>query len=419
MTEEIENKVEADGGEVDVNEIALSLKYAFRLYVHSIVTLLVLVIAISVSIGMNAVLFLVLLALQAGYCLFKLKSCTEKLEKAEAKVLLGEYGKPFNKIAALLFTLIVGMVGIFGLIDNMFMSWSHYPSNENIEGVYKSLTDYAELHDGAYPPAEGWYEELFPEGKLKEYGIREMYAMVLNPAALELGDAMPDDMVLGVAMYDDKWGEVGGYDEMVGRVGRTICCMMGDGSEKVVKTSRAKYLRWGLEELPEPDHNDMAVYGFAVIAAVGGVYIVWRNRRSILISIPLMLVVGAVGAAAGGFLGSAAEGIYGLQIVREGIYDNFHPAGIVFGCVVGALFVLQMAGLKYRSEYKHIEAWSTYYGAITGLICSTLLHAFLMVYHKEMTLMPMLAGVPFGVWAGLMPGWITGVVLDMVCRRRE
>jgi hypothetical protein len=120
-----------------------------------------------------------------------------------------------------------------------------------------------------------------------------------------------------------------------------------------------------------------------------------------------VLIMGFISALAGWFFGALAQMLYivgELHFYGNG-YENpswlGYSAGAIFGFIIGVCFTQQIARLLDKpSGADHLIRKGILLGIVSGLICSILVHAVLMLAYKNSQLDPIIIGSVIGVAVG-------------------
>ncbi len=87
-------------------------------------------------------------------------------------------------------------------------------------------------------------------------------------------------------------------------------------------------------------------------------------------------------------------------------------AGGILGFVVGVCYVSILSKIPLSlKQQEGFKGYAVSLGMATGVICSTIVHLFLMIMHEEIMPFGMIAGLPFGVLAGSILGAISASII--------
>ena len=337
--------------------------------------------------------------------IFRLRSAYKKLKVNNATDAFGEYGEPLAWSMLLTLTLFLAFVGPMPF----FFPHGTYEVGERqaLLVIYDSLQDYAKEHDGSYP-VSGWDREIL-DGRKLEFAE----GVALNPAAIKLGTAMPDDMVLGFVDGKDGSGRQEVFNEHDAGLFMNYGFLFGNGSVSHVSSMQFKYLRWTEKEAPEPKVNRagiIIVLGL-IVAALALIKIKSRDvaMKAASITSNYTFAAGFIGF----FFGIYALLYHNLFLLRGSNYMQFSAFGpAVLGIVTLSGYVPLMAMMKQRCKYEYFRGWATVYGSLAGILCSTISHILLSFICLDCPVWPVLAALPFGAWAGMVIGWLVGKRLD-------
>ena len=345
--------------------------------------------------------------------LINLVSLAEKyynLKKCQKSELFSEIGKSFILLMLMVVTILIGFKG--------YNDRSDYCKNDLLERmalsrVKDALHAYADDNEGKYPPADNWYDELF-HGEEKPYFSDEEFNIVLNPHALELGNNLPDDMVIAFISYNGDLGQVGVYDDRHFDVGPILRYKINAGeyssSYNTIRAADAKYLKWSSGEPEMPVQKTNEIYSILGVFVFLLLIFAFKYRKYILNNLIMMVSIAFLSVISGDQFGDWANAIYkgfsGKTIFYT--YGISTKLAVIFSCI----FVLCMADYRAKCKYEYCVGWVTFYGTLVGILCSCVLHLLLMFIYNEYTIYPLLTGVPFGAWAGMILGWWTGSWLD-------
>ena len=284
--------------------------------------------------------------------------------------------------------------------------------------IRSRLKEYAESHEGKLPEAETWCDEFRNLDKDEEYdnfkfGRREKeIGFGFNKSAAKLRENVPDDMVLFFEC-EAGWNISGGPELAKGRWNNSIVWILfGDQSTKRFRQKNVKYLRWNLEDDGVIPQKDKAAAYAVFLGAIGVVLIglAMRWRRAFHKYWHYALGVGIGAALTGAGCGFWSEILY--------VYNNDTSfTGWVFalpvGFGVGFVYVLLLGSFVESSgKGRNLMPFTVASGAITGVICSCIIHGFLMIAYEETSLLNMGAGTIFGASAGVILGRITNAVIN-------
>ncbi len=328
--------------------------------------------------------------------------------------------EPFQNnhfIAPLIVMPVMIFLVLFLFLGNLRLSFIGY-ENYQLTRLNHALNQYAEKNNGQWPEAGKWCDLLNQEDEYKGIFGDESFEYSININAIPLGNTMPADMVL---LFHSKPGlnQAGGEELVTEKMKRgRIYILFGDGKIKPVKRKDVPYLRWRLEDdgiLPVRDNTMLfaVVISILSLAAIG---LLVSQRRYLVKHWIFAVGLGIASAAAGGLLGQWAEDLY----IKEKASGMGGLAGIIAGFVVGICFVAWLSRIRNRTERQiSIVGSGTLAGAVAGIICSSMVHLFLMIHHEESNPANLLVGMSFGVWAGLVLSWVSCGILDRRYKQKE
>jgi len=235
----------------------------------------------------------------------------------------------------------------------------------------------------------------------------------LKTSAMEVKGQLPDDMVL-LFTSERGWNRSGGPELMPRKFrGQVVSVYLAGGAVELVRARDAATLRWTADDPPAggkpASFSQYAALGVVIAGFCGAVILHFRRHlRSLGFA---ALGVGVLSAAAGGCCGFAAQGMYSVKgDVRLG-----STAGAAIGFLAGFCFVLVLGyGRDRMRPGVSMVGFATVAGAITGAAASTAVHVFLMIGYEDFHIMYPAAGAGFGIWAGVVLGWIgSGLISSM------
>jgi hypothetical protein len=286
--------------------------------------------------------------------------------------------------------------------EDIFGSW-------NFSELGNELLDYVENNNQRFPAAEKWCDVLLEIQddyySFKQYkDNKASFPYTLNKHVYEQ-DEIPDNMVVlfsGVT----GWNQVGDI-ELVKNQGRLKVCF-GNGDIRTFRKHQLPYLRWKFEDsgiIPEPDFKIPFLVMSALLAIVFlSLLVIYRECLKIFWIFAVGM--GILSAGAGVWLGCLAEEVYyKLDSPRDFIAPWI---GGIWGFVIGASFIAVIGKIykKYNAKVRML-GYATVIGIITGIIVSSIVHAYLMIVYQESDFSYLLAGSCFGIIAGFLLGWIS------------
>lgn len=307
----------------------------------------------------------------------------------------------------LLFLLVAGVTFFWSInlaISEVLRSWDLYD-------VGNDLLTYLEENNHEFPDSDNWCDVILEEGNYDKYysfqrydGNKDGFRYTLNKHVLGCHE-IPDDMVI-LYVGESGWNQAGDIESVKNH--DRLRVFLGDGYVRYFRKKQLPYLRWKPGDsgvIPEPDMRISLVMISALLVIVFLSLLV-RYRACLRIFWILAGGIGATSAGAGAIFGSMAEDTY-YQLGLTG--DFVAPwLGSVWGFIVGASFIAVIGSIyaKYRANVSML-GYGTVMGAITGIVASSIIHAYLMIVYEEKSFLYLLAGSCFGVIAGLLLGWVS------------
>jgi prepilin-type processing-associated H-X9-DG protein len=224
-------------------------------------------------------------------------------------------------------------------------------------------------------------------------------------------------------VYKDRWNQVAGPQSLAinHHEGKGCNILFADGHVEFVSPEEITNLRWSPEgkvDFPLPKQQEykrlqnkltfkkMIISVTGVIIIAGACIILYRYQFWKCWGFAVLL--GLSSAVFGWFLGGLGQSLHRVKIFQEfGMI-----AGAVLGFIVGLCYVAVLTKTSY--SIKQPEAFKGYavsLGMATGAICSTIVHLLLMIINEEKIPLAMIVGLPFGIIAGAILGWISSAVI--------
>ncbi len=313
-------------------------------------------------------------------------------------------------IPAIVMPLIIILTTCFILKFGTFRPFSLLHDYEyTTKELYMVFTDYAEKNNGQWPEASKWCDIAYEGNNNRVYKECDFS---LNSYAVPAGNKMPGNMVL---LFQSRtgWNQTGGQELLVENPHRGyICVLFGDGHAELVKIKDVPYLRWKLEDdgiIPVIDKTIpyTVVIGILSLAAIG--FLV-SQRRYLVKHWFFAILLGVASSGIGYLFGFVSEVLYATS---EKVNLIGWQVGIIAGFVVGICFVVWLSRIRNRTEPQiSIVGSGTLAGAVAGILCSSIVHLLLLIHHEESNPANLLAGMSFGVWAGLVLSWVSCAIFD-------
>ncbi len=302
----------------------------------------------------------------------------------------------------------------FLLAINLGMrSMMRYERLYPVRHLGNAMLQYRSDHDGSLPPPDSWCDVIKEDKGI--FGFKESREDVytsdyaLNVAATDVVGELPYGMVI-LFEAEQGWNLAGGIELLrpEEESGWVRVYLAGAGPQ-VVQRSEVSELRWKVDSIPEkaaPPLGGYVAAGGVLVAVSGGIIAGLRRRlrRFALAAAGL----GVLSAGAGTVCGILAEVLYlASQGIRIGAV-----AGASVGFLAGVCFVLVLGYARDRMRPgMSMVGFATVAGAITGAAASTAVHVFLMIGYNDWHVLYPLAGAGFGIWAGILLGWLCSNIL--------
>ena len=393
MSEEIIENDDNVRQETEVQVIADKLQKMFNEYIR-----LAILCFFFFVFGVLVILILLLVNI------FRLKKLHSRLKKLNALRVFGEYGKPL--VWGMVLTLTVFLTFVDPIPFYILHGTYEVREKVSLSIVYDMLQKYAKENNGEYP-VSGWDKEILGSDKLKS-----TTGVTLNPEALKLGVDMPDDMVLGFIDDSGSIGQQGVFEEHDAGYFKDYGFLFGDGTIKHVNRMQFKYLRWSENEVAKPKVNQAGIIIVLSLVSATIVYIYNKSRKVRLKVNSIFASYSIVAGFLGLLLGMYALFYHNRSFVTERDYMfSIYGAGLL-SVVLASGYVRLMTMMKQSCEYGCFSGWATVYGSLAGILCSSVLHIILSFICFDLPIIPVIAALPFGAWAGMVVGWMVGKKLD-------
>jgi hypothetical protein len=129
-----------------------------------------------------------------------------------------------------------------------------------------------------------------------------------------------------------------------------------------------------------------------------------------------ILVLSLVSAGVGCFWGTGAQSLYeGNEVLSfaNGVENPDWLGGLlgaVFGLIVGLFYAIRLIKYVYYSDHdRYFLGKVVLWGILAGLICSSLVHVFLMIFYRNAHLAPIGIGALFGMFSGAVLASLAGI----------
>jgi prepilin-type processing-associated H-X9-DG protein len=230
-------------------------------------------------------------------------------------------------------------------------------------------------------------------------------------------------------VYLDRWNRVGGPELLTYDRHDGCNILFADGHTAFVKLPELSDLRWNIEgdvffvasqsvsrdseigKWPQITLKTALMSLLVGVCTLAALCIVVRFKT--LKYLPFVLTVAIFSAGTGLFLGNMSEQAY--------LSESFtgRNAGGIFGLLTGVCFAVLLANAPDRiKNLRTFKGFSASVGMATGIICSTLVHLALIIVNEETNFAGILIGIPYGVFAGAVLGFVSGFLVEtLYCRK--
>ena len=341
----------------------------------------------------------------------------------------------------------------------------------NLKGLGTALIVYAYDYND-YLPSQDWCDRLIEEVDVSPRSLQcpkadsvegeSDYCLNIYAAGKEMSD-LPDDMVLlfesnfipaqeqirlpiqersGFSnleimsdiftgkekVYLDRWNKVGGPELLAYDRHEDGCnILFADGHAEFVKLFDLPNLRWNVEgnvsfdplllnasklKMEKPFIFSQIIVLLTILGGLGVVVTLYvRVKFKTVMYLPFIFGIAILSTGTGYLFGLMSEEAY-ISIGTTG-----RNAGGVFGLLVGICFAILLANTPDRiKSLRTFKGFSTSVGMMTGIICSTLVHLALIIVSKETNFAGILIGLPYGIFAGAVLGFISGFLVKTFYR---
>lgn len=308
---------------------------------------------------------------------------------------------------------IISIMALYPAINNFLFFLDDYISEHIVDGM--------QAYEGSHqnlPDADRWCDLLKDDPETsKVFPFDSDMPFAMNEHLSEMEGDIPADMVV---LFETMpgWNLTGGPELAKSRLGRKhLRIVTGDWNRKQVHIRDVPYLRWRLEDSGVIPVVDLTARYWLFSSLVGiasaTILVICRKqlRKYFILALVVLLLSGGMGLLFG-FISEEP-----LYTVLENKHLG-HLFGGAAGLLAGVCFVpvLGRVAERLRPEVS-LVGWGTMTGAIVGILCSCVVHGFLMIAYRETSPVNMLVGTVFGAWAGTMLGWITAGLMGR--RRRK
>ncbi len=332
----------------------------------------------------------------------------------------------------------------------------------NLAGLGKALMVYANDNDDMLPDANQWCDLLVIHADVNpqqfvcrhsgaKYG-ESSYVLNKEVVGMKITEIPPDmvlvfetnqgktesgrDAIVGDRLfsnqgivesklndkvYKDRWNQVGG-PELLSVESHVEGCniLYADSHVRFERAIGLAELRWKLEgkaefALPSPSKSGnwflqnisetatMSV--LALVCVTFTIYILIKYDFAQYWIFILLLTL--LSAGAGILLGDYSEEAYSARHSDAGWIS-----GGFFGLLAGICFAILFANCSEKiKKLNAFAGFASYVGMVTGIICSSLVHIALMIVYGEINPFGIVIGLPYGIAAGAVLGYISGRIL--------
>ncbi len=301
-------------------------------------------------------------------------------------------------LIAFSFLLVIGSMGAWINARGM--------NSFSTEQFTNGLIAYMNEHGGSYPDSEKWCDLLYEyDSGVFQYNLLHdndtgdnLTRFILNDEAVKLGKEAPSDMVM-LFQGDQGWNQSGGR-EMISDEYNHLYVVFVDGNFDYITNKQAKFLRWNINEpINDINPNKIMLIIPGIIFGVLCLYIIFNFRYlkvsadifSVIIPVPVVL------GAAGGFVAEIAfyATTHGYPKL-VGVYS-----GLISALLLAICYMLHIVKNKAKGEVK-FHLYLPWVSVFTGVLCSSLIHMYLMYSYYVNDYSYLIVGCGFGFLAGLL-----------------
>jgi hypothetical protein len=277
----------------------------------------------------------------------------------------------------------------------------------------KPIKDYI-AKNGNVPGHEKWCDEIEAQ---KDRSWQLTYTKAKQPQlhwsmnrhVIALDKNIPDDMVL---LFESApgWNQIGGIEQAKEMSRRDVQIIFGNGDTKRILMKNIDRLRWQVNQkanLYSPKPWFIAISTILVTSVIT-IITVFRShlKRHWKLTIGITIVASIICF----FLGAFSTNLYRSNN-RD--YVNYIYLFAAPGLLSGICFVPVLGKLRTRPlDEVGFMTRSVFYGAVTGAICSTVVHVYIMIYCQDSNILKPLGGAGFGIIAGMILGGITAGIMQ-------
>ena len=139
-----------------------------------------------------------------------------------------------------------------------------------------------------------------------------------------------------------------------------------------------------------------------------------------------ILILSLVSAGVGWFWGTGAQELYksnvDFEMFSNGVENPGWLGGLlgtIFGVMVGVCYAIRLINFVHDGNHGgYVLGKLVLWGVLASLICSSLVHIFLMLFYKNSNLAPIGIGALFGIFSGAVLGLVAGGIF-VACYNRK
>lgn len=227
-------------------------------------------------------------------------------------------------------------------------------------------------------------------------------------------------------VYLGRWNRIGGPELVDLERHEDECNVLFTGGEaRSIKNSELPQFKWSVDNESEVSRKTLAdkiegcieepylmTYQKILLVSFGFsglILTVWSAvKYNACQHLGFVCAVGFMSASTGWLFGNMSEFVY---LDSPFLYAG-DISGTFFGLVVGICYAAVAS--SYWDKLRQIELFKTFFtsiGMLVGVLCSTLVHAALMITYVESNPFGLVMGIPFGIFAGAIMGLVSGLIL--------
>ena len=138
------------------------------------------------------------------------------------------------------------------------------------------------------------------------------------------------------------------------------------------------------------------------------------------------LILSVVSAGVGWFWGTGAQILYtsggDFTFYGNGVENPEWLGGLlggIFGFIVGLFYTLRLVSFVHDGRHGgYVLGRLVLWGVVAGLVCSSLVHIFLMLFYRNFLPAPIGIGALFGIFSGAVLGLVAGGIF-VACYNRK